>query len=94
MISTRRVMKNNTSDTTYITLESIAQRKEELRKEISSQKQLMTDMAKSLFAPSAPATSKSTGIVHAFKTSFAIFDGALLGLRMIKKVRKMFSSKK
>ncbi len=84
-------MKNNTSDTTYITLESIAQRKEELRKEISSQKQLMTDMAKSLFAPSAPATSKSTGIVHAFKTSF---DGALLGLRMIKKVRKMFSSKK
>ena len=82
-------MKNNTSDTTYITLESIAQRKEELRKEISSQKQLMTDMAKSLFAP-----SKSTGIVHAFKTSFAIFDGALLGLRMIKKVRKMFSSKK
>lgn len=87
-------MKNNTSDTTYITLESIAQRKEELRKEMSSQKQLMTDMAKSLFAPPAPATNKSTGIVHAFKTSFAIFDGALLGLRMIKKVRKMFSSKK
>lgn len=87
-------MKNNMSDTTYITLESIAQRKEELRKELSSQKLLMTDMAKSLFAPLAPAATKSTGIVHAFKTGFAIFDGALLGLRMIRKVRKMFSSKK
>ena len=49
---------NNTPDTTSITLESIAQRKQEVRKKLHLQKQIMTDTARDLFAPLAPAADK------------------------------------
>lgn len=84
---------NNTPDTTSITLESIAQRKQEVRKKLHLQKQIMTDTARDLFAP-APAADKGNAIMRAFNTGMAVFDGVMLGLRMMKRVRRMFSSKK
>ena len=85
---------NNTPDTTFITLESIAQRKGEVRKKLHLQKQIMTDTARELFAPRAPAADKGNAIMRAFNTGMAVFDGVMLGLRMMKRVRRMFSSKK
>ncbi|WP_294605993.1 hypothetical protein [uncultured Bacteroides sp.] len=85
---------NNTPDTTYITLESIAQRKEEVRKKLHLQKQIMTDTARDLFAPLAPAADKGNAIMRAFNTGMAVFDGVMLGLKMMKRFRRMFSSKK
>ncbi len=85
---------NNTPDTTSITLESIAQRKQEVRKKLHSQKQIMTDTARDLFAPLAPAADKGNAIMRAFNTGMAVFDGAMLGLKMMKRIRRMFSSKK
>ncbi|EKU89276.1 hypothetical protein [Bacteroides oleiciplenus] len=85
---------NNTPDTTFITLESIAQRKGEVRKKLHLQKQIMTDTARELFAPLAPAADKGNAIMRAFNTGMAVFDGVMLGLRMMKRVRRMFSSKK
>ncbi|SHI89613.1 hypothetical protein [Bacteroides stercorirosoris] len=85
---------NNTPDTTSITLESIAQRKQEVRKKLHLQKQIMTDTARDLFAPLAPAADKGNAIMRAFNTGMAVFDGVMLGLRMMKRVRRMFSSKK
>ncbi|MEY8720033.1 hypothetical protein AALN73_02605 [Bacteroides stercorirosoris] len=87
-------MMNNTPDTTSITLESIAQRKQEVRKKLHLQKQIMTDTARDLFAPLAPAADKGNAIMRAFNTGMAVFDGVMLGLRMMKRVRRMFSSKK
>lgn len=84
---------NNTPDTTSITLESIAQRKQEVRKKLHLQKQIMTDTARDLFAPLAPAADKGNAIMRA-NTGMAVFDGVMLGLRMMKRVRRMFSSKK
>ena len=85
---------NNTPDTTFITLESIAQRKGEVRKKLHLQKQIMTDTARELFAPLAPAADKGNAIMRAFNTGMAVFDGVMLGLRMMKRVRRMFGSKK
>lgn len=85
---------NNTPDTTSITLESIAQRKTEVRKKLHLQKQIMTDTARDLFAPLAPAADKGNAIMRAFNTGMAVFDGVMLGLKMMKRVRRMFSSKK
>ena len=85
---------NNTPDTTSITLESIAQRKQEVRKKLHLQKQIMTDTARDLCAPLAPAADKGNAIMRAFNTGMAVFDGVMLGLRMMKRVRRMFSSKK
>ena len=85
---------NNTPDTTYITLESIAQRKEEVRKKLHLQKQIMTDTARDFFAPLAPAADKGNAIMRAFNTGMAVFDGVMLGLKMMKRFRRMFSSKK
>ena len=85
---------NNTPDTTSITLESIAQRKQEVRKKLHLQKQIRTDTARDLFAPLAPAADKGNAIMRAFNTGMAVFDGVMLGLRMMKRVRRMFSSKK
>ena len=85
---------NNTPDTTSITLESIAQRKAEVRKKLHLQKQMMTDTARDLFAPLAPAADKGNAIMRAFNTGMAVFDGVMLGLKMMKRVRRMFSSKK
>lgn len=85
---------NNTPDTTSITLESIAQRKQGVRKKLHLQKQIMTDTARDLFAPLAPAADKGNAIMRAFNTGMAVFDGVMLGLRMMKRVRRMFSSKK
>lgn len=85
---------NNTPDTTSITLESIAQRKQEVRKKLHLQKLIMTDTTRDLFAPLAPAADKGNAIMRAFNTGMAVFDGVMLGLRMMKRVRRMFSSKK
>lgn len=85
---------NNTPDTTSITLESISQRKEEVRKKLHLQKQIMTNTTRDLFAPLAPAADKGNAIMRAFNTGMAVFDGVMLGLRMMKRFRRMFSSNK
>jgi len=85
---------SNTPDTTSITLESITQRKKELREELHLQKQVMTDTARDLFAPLAPAADKGNAIMRAFNTGMAVFDGVMLGVKMMKRVRKMFGSKR
>ena len=57
-------MNNSTPTPKKITLEDIAQRKQEVLQEICDQKQAMADMA--------------------------IFDGVMLGMKMIRKVRGLF----
>ena len=50
----------------------------------------MNDTARNLFAPIAPAANKGTAIMRAFNTGIAVFDGAMLGIKLMKKVRKIF----
>ena len=61
---------DNTTNTTPVTLESIAQKKAMLLQEIRLQKEIMTGLTQEIFAPLEPATNKANaddeGIQHGY----------------------------
>lgn len=81
---------NSTTDHAPVTLESIAQQKATLLQEIRTQKETMTALTREIFAPLEPATNKTNAMMRAFNTGMAMFDGAMLGLKMIRKVKSFF----
>lgn len=85
---------NNQSDTPAITLESIAQQKKELREKLRVQQQVIADITRDVFAPLEPAVTKGGAIMRAFNTGMAVFDGLMLGLKMMRKIRQSFRAKK
>ncbi len=80
---------NDTSHTFPITLESIAQQKAELLQQIRGQKEVMTEITRDIFAPLAPATNKANSMMRAFNTGMAIFDGVMLGVKLMRKFKKL-----
>ncbi len=73
-----------------ITLEDIVLRKEAVLKKIRIQKEVMTDTAREIFAPLAPAVSTGSKIQRAFNTGMAVFDGVMLGVKLMRKLRGFF----
>lgn len=80
----------NKEKLTPITLESITQKKLELQQQIQQQKEIMILLTREIIAPVAPATGKANQLMRAFHTGMAAFDGILLGIKMMRKVRKLF----
>lgn len=76
---------NDTVQTEILTLEDLQRQKAEALEELRAQKQVMNDTARNLFAPIAPAANKGTAIMRAFNTGMAVFDGAMLGIKLMKK---------
>ena len=81
---------NDTVQTEILTLEALQQQKAEALEELRAQQQIMADTARNLFAPIAPAADKGTAIMRAFNTGMAVFDGVMLGVKLMRKVRKIF----
>ena len=81
---------NDTVQTEILTLEDLQQQKAEALEELRAQQQIMADTARNLFAPIAPAADKGTAIMRAFNTGMAVFDGVMLGVKLMRKVRKIF----
>ena len=81
---------NDTVQTEILTLEDLQQQKAEALEELRAQQQIMADTAQNLFAPIAPAADKGTAIMRAFNTGMAVFDGVMLGVKLMGKVRKIF----
>ena len=81
---------NDTVPTEILTLEDLQQQKAEALEELRAQQQIMADTARNLFAPIAPAADKGTAIMRAFNTGMAVFDGVMLGVKLMRKVRKIF----
>lgn len=75
--------------TQEITLEDISRRKEALRKEIRQQKERMHATARQLFAPVKPA-GKADALLHSIQSGIAVFDGILLGMKIVRRIRKAF----
>lgn len=74
----------------FRSLEDIQARKAQALQELQAQKQVLAKQSKKLFAPLVPAAQKGNSLVHAFKAGMVIFDGALIGLRFIRKIRSLF----
>lgn len=70
-----------------ITLEEITLRKQNLLSEIHAQKKAMVATTRGIFAPLAPATNKADSIMRSFNTGMAIFEGVVMGIKIMKKVR-------
>ena len=81
---------NDTVQTEILALEDLQQQKAEALEELRAQQQIMADTARNLFAPIAPAADKGTAIMRAFNTGMAVFDGVMLGVKLMRKVRKIF----
>ena len=81
---------DNTLDRPPVTLENIAQQKNTILRQIRMQKEIMTDITRDIFAPVAPATNKANAMMRAFNTGMAVFNGAMLGLKLMKKFRSFF----
>lgn len=77
--------------TEKITLEAISLRKEEVLKEIRQQKERMATTTHELFAPLAPAATKADALARSFNTGMAIFDGVMMGMKVMRKVRSFFN---
>lgn len=84
---------NNQQTTQKITLEDIARRKEEILVEIRVQKDAMTTTAKEIFAPLAPVASSGNSLMRSFNTGMAIFDGVMMGIKIMKKIRSLFQNR-
>lgn len=77
-----------------ITLEDITLRKKELLVEIRTQKYAMTATAREIFAPLVPATNKADALMRSFNTGMAVFDGVMMGVKIMRKVRAYFKNLK
>lgn len=84
----------NTQIPPKITLEEITRRKKELLAEIHVQKQAMTATVHEIFAPLAPANNKADAIMRSFNTGMAVFDGIMMGIKIMRKIRKYFRNLK
>ena len=69
-----------------ITLEAISKRKEELRTEIAKQKARIVYSMKQTMAPS-PAELKVHPFMQNLNKGIALFDGAMTGIKIIRRVK-------
>lgn len=83
-------MNAQTPPAKKITLEEITERKRMLLDEIRAQKTVMAHTAREIFAPLTPAANKTNALMRSFDTGMAIFDGVMLGVKFMRKVRSYF----
>lgn len=76
-----------------ITLEEISKRKAEVKKEIDKQKSIIIECTRDIFTPE-PADSGIGSIMQSFNKGLAIYDGVMMGIKMMRRVRKFFDRKK
>lgn len=76
------------------TLEELQQRKAKLLQEIGTQKTLMSCIGCEIAAPFAPAASKGNSVLRAFNRGMAVFDGVMLGLKVMRKFKSIFGKKR
>jgi hypothetical protein len=77
-----------------ITLERIVLMKAEKLKEIEGGKERIADIAQTLFAPDKQAATKTESITRMIDKGVAVFDGFMLGLKVVKTIRTMFCKRK
>ena len=87
-------MKKASNNYSKFTVEDIETLKGLKQQEIDLQKERIAKRAHLIFAPIGPATSKAESLMRSFNTGMAIFDGVMLGLKTIGRVRNAFKRKK
>lgn len=73
-----------------ITLETIAEQKAEVLKKIRVHQDTIISSSRQFFSPLQPMGNRSNGIMKAVNTGMVMFDGLLIGLKILKAIRKVF----
>ena len=76
---------------TKITLEDIEFQKQQKLDEIQFQKEVISETVQMIFAPLEPATTKAESLMRTVNTGMAVFDGVMLGMKTIGRLKKLFS---
>jgi len=80
----------NQLDTKKISLEDIALQKAKLLEEIQAQKMVISEAARLAFNPYSGVSAPGSSLIKTFNTGMAVFDGVMLGLKIMRKVRRLF----
>ena len=76
------------------TLEQLMQQKAALLQEIREQKTLMVQTARDIVAPFTPATRQSNRFMRVFNRGMIVFDGIVLGMKMMRRFRNLFGRRR
>lgn len=76
------------------TLEELIQQKNSILTDIRTQKACINRLGKELVTPFTPTVRKGNRILHAFDKGMAAFDGIMLGLKVMRKFKKIFRNKR
>lgn len=76
-----------------ITLEEIQRRKAVIKKQLDARKKVMQVKTHALFAPSEPVT-RLDHAMNLIGNGIAVYDGVMMGLRIMGRVRGFFKRKK
>ena len=76
------------------TLEELTRQKAELQRQILAQKATLARQGREMATPFAPIAEKGNQMWRAFNRGMAMFDGLMLGLRMMRKLKALFGKKK
>lgn len=73
-----------------LTLDDISRRKAEVKKQLDAQKQVIGVLCREAVAPLKPAAKKTNVLMRAFNTGMAVFDGVMIGVRFMRRMRRAF----
>ncbi len=84
----------NTQISKKLTLEDLLQHKAKVTKELSEQKKTLTASAHKIFAPALPVANSTHSLMHSFNRGMAIFEGVMVGVKTINRIRSFFGRSK
>lgn len=73
-----------------VTLDDIVRRKADVQRQLNEQKLVMGKLCRQAMAPLKPAARKTNALMRAFNTGMAVFDGMMMGLRFMRRMRQTF----
>lgn len=81
------------SDITKYSIQIISERKNNKKTELKASKERIYELTQNLFSP--PETkNKMDLMMHHFNTGMAAYDGIMTGVKIYRRIKKIFSGKK
>ena len=74
------------------TLDLIREEKKQVRKQILESTDRIRSTYQGMVAPPKPPTTKMESFMNAFDQGMAIYDGVMMGMRIVRTIRSIFGS--
>lgn len=85
---------SNTPTAPQDALDSVRTRKAEVKAQIKASSTYIKTATRQLFTPPPKATSKLGTFMNMVDQGMAIYDGVLIGMRVVRNVRRIFGRRK